>query len=60
MQDGPHRFQDGFGGKAVAVVHQPLDISDPDGDLRQFVSVLVDFNAMQLGRRDRDKESTCP
>ena len=51
------RLRIGLGGQAVAVVDQPLDVADPDGDLGQLVGVLVDLDAVQLGGRDGDEEA---
>ena len=51
--DGFDRLQDRLAGHAEAVVAQPLNVTDPDGDLREFVRVFVDLDAVQLLRRRR-------
>jgi len=45
VQDGLHGLEDGFGGQAIAIIDQPLDVPDPDGNLGQLVSVLIDLYA---------------
>ncbi len=58
-QDGVHLldvvqlFEHRVRGQAVAVLVEPLNVADPDGDLRQLVGVGVGLDAVELFRRGR-------
>jgi len=47
----------GVGGDGEAVLVEPLEETDPDGDLSEFGGVGVDFDAEELGGADAGEEA---
>src|SRR5213592_941506 len=48
--DAFDRLQDGIVGDVEAVVAHPLEIADPDDDLRQLLGEGIDLDAVELRR----------
>ena len=48
---------DRLGRQAVAVIDEPLNVADPDRDLRQFVGIFIRLDAVQLRWRNGEKET---